>query len=455
MKKYKKIITGLILALICGIMPFVSVAKVKALTVDEITTINDLKNTKWSFNNNFADYTVTSTVSYIIYSSDSSLNIASFYYGENLENEYKLFSNGESYPFISLRTIKTPSMAYCNITLRNSTTNTIQVNESSTNTIKSIYNVNELRFNSWNNGEVLVNDESLFLERLKALATFQGVIEAENYNITFNLNGGTSEQPEDIEFNTSITINKNDLPIPTRENYKFLHWAWADTDNIEYAEPFTQESLTFTDTNIYMWAIWTLYDVNMVFHLNNILILDARLVFTELEQPEEIAGEIIDKIAKIELIGDNVTTFKMIISTLSENPMLESSSPYISYILNYTNHVEIGFNFNSEYLNSISATSLYNVAEWTNIEQDTSFNDYLEIYINKPGQVIEVELESAKLVNDDIDNINTGANAVFSIITNFLNINIGFLTVGSIIAVLLAVAVLGFIIKIWQGGNNG
>lgn len=453
MKKYKKIITGLILALICAIMPFVSVVKAKALTVDDITTVNDLKNTVWIVNQNIPETTASLKAAKIYSSDGSTINVATFEYGENLVNVVAKNNNYYNIYF-SYGMFGTNNNTYFRLLDENSDSYSLY---SSSFSINSQFDISprKLTFLNWTDGQIVSNNEAIFIELLKIYATFNGVVSENSYKITFNLNGGTSEQPEDIEFNTSITINKNDLPTPTRENYKFLYWAWADTDNIEYAEPFTQESLTFTDTDIYMWAIWTLYDVNMVFHLNNILILDARLIFAELEQPEEIAGEVIDKIAKIELIGDNVTTFKMIISTLSVNPMLESSSPYISYILNYTNHVEIGFNFNSEYLNSISATSLYNVAEWTNIEQDTSFNDYLEIYINKPGQVIEVELESAKLVNDDIDNINTGANAVFSIISNFLNINIGFLTVGSIIAVLLAVAVLGFIIKIWQGGNNG
>lgn len=442
MKKYKKIITGLILALICAIMPFIATAKVKALNVNDILSFDDLQNTIWLKKQNITQPQEDFNI--LLYSP----NIIGMYYIQETDTSYLLenVGNQSAMNFYS-RYGSLPQLQNFYFAVRG-TTVFDNYNSSSSGVIM---------FQTWETNTVTCNvDFAVFFSKFQLFFDLlEGEPEPVQYKINFNLNGGTSEQPADIEFDTSITINKNELPIPTRENYKFLYWAWADIDDIEYATPFTQEELTFTDTDIYMWAVWTLYDANMVFYLNDILIIDANLVFTELEQPEEISGEIIDKIAKIELIGDTVTTFKMIISTLSVNPMIESSSPYISYILNYTNHVEIGFNFNSEYLNHISATSLYNEDVWTNIDQDASFNDYLEIYINKPGQLVEVELQSAKLVNSEIDNINTGANAVFSIISNFLNINIGFLTVGSIIAVLLAVAVLGFIIKIWQGGNNG
>lgn len=52
-------------------------------------------------------------------------------------------------------------------------------------------------------------------------------------------------------------------------------------------------------------------------------------------------------------------------------------------------------------------------------------------------------------------NVKSAFTTFFSLVGGFLSMKLGFITLGEIIGLVLAIALLGFIFKVWNGGNNG
>lgn len=68
------------------------------------------------------------------------------------------------------------------------------------------------------------------------------------------------------------------------------------------------------------------------------------------------------------------------------------------------------------------------------------------------GLEIMINESSTPPENEDISNIMTG---IFTLISSFLSIQLGFITLGQIIGLVLAVGVIFFIFYVWNGGRNG
>lgn len=52
-------------------------------------------------------------------------------------------------------------------------------------------------------------------------------------------------------------------------------------------------------------------------------------------------------------------------------------------------------------------------------------------------------------------NVNSAFKTFFNLVSDFLNMKLGFITLGEIIGLVLAISLLGFIFKVWNGANNG
>lgn len=52
-------------------------------------------------------------------------------------------------------------------------------------------------------------------------------------------------------------------------------------------------------------------------------------------------------------------------------------------------------------------------------------------------------------------NVNSAFKTFFNLVRDFLNMKLGFITLGEIIGLVLAIGLLGFIFKVWNGANNG
>lgn len=86
MIKRKKVLIFLIFGLLCAVLPFVSVAKVKAATVDNISSANDLKGTSWILNETLSFDAVLSN-EMLAYELGNEI-IGNYYYGDYVLSLY-------------------------------------------------------------------------------------------------------------------------------------------------------------------------------------------------------------------------------------------------------------------------------------------------------------------------------------------------------------------------------
>ena len=71
------------------------------------------------------------------------------------------------------------------------------------------------------------------------------------------------------------------------------------------------------------------------------------------------------------------------------------------------------------------------------------------------GEEIIIILKTSSEFNSEETQISNYMTNIFSLMKEFLDIKLGNVSIGAVIGLMLSIGVIGFIFKIWQGGQNG
>lgn len=404
MRKYKKIFIGLILGLMCAILPFIGVAKVKALTVDDITTINDLRNTVWIVNQSIPS-TSDSLISSNIYSSDgTTINIATFEYGENLVN---VVARNDNYYniYFSYGVFGSINNSYFRLLDENNQSYAIY---SATFSIKSQFDISprKLTFLNWSENQIVSNSESTFIELLKIYATFEGVVEEEptTRTIPFRISLIT-----DLFDNTLGYVNSNVIDLPVYDDTVSFTVSFQNnqmiTGQINHPEADAIEELTFSNGERVFYTIYY-----------NEANIDFKLYF----------------------YGEQLYLYEAV---MYNTEVLDSSGNYQATVATYSEGIS------EQEMVTLKNSGIYEASFEITIPQEnelvTDAQLMLEMGISSNAEPPEME---------NISNIMTG---IFTLVSSFLSIQLGFITLGQIIGLILAIGVVFFIFYVWNGGRNG
>lgn len=126
-----------------------------------------------------------------------------------------------------------------------------------------------------------------------------------------------------------------------------------------------------------------------------------------------------------------------------------NSSNIIAVELTYLSNAIISANGSTTGENVVSYYKNYNISG--------NYTDTINIVDRTTNAYIEIKIavrNNTPVDNGDI-NVKSAFTTFFSLVGGFLSMKLGFITLGEIIGLVLAIALLGFIFKVWNGGNNG
>lgn len=390
MKKYKKIITGLILALICAILPFVGVAEVKALTVDDITTANDLKNTSWILNETLQMNRSGTTIYLKIDEAISSGEVvANYTYGEEVINIIPTSTNA----VVELRTILSFGIGGTSI--------------------KSVY------ADYTNNGGFYYDPYGNAPRRLSF----------GNYNFTQSGDFiGWLKSNATLESSSSEPTTRT---IPFKIGVILGNSGTAQTDEIYL--PFNDDtvsfSVDFTPTKLINGQISKAPGEDM----RELIFQNGKKIFYTVYYNEDNVD------FKLNFYGEELQVFLAVMhNTINQ----DNEGNYLPASQTYTSGLT------STDIDNLNNTGVYSANFEIQIppEDELVSGHFLELRIGINPYVNDEEN------NENISNIMTG---IFTLISSFLSIQLGFITLGQIIGLVLAIGVIFFIFYVWNGGRNG
>lgn len=109
------------------------------------------------------------------------------------------------------------------------------------------------------------------------------------------------------------------------------------------------------------------------------------------------------------------------------------------------------YTFNGANIEKIVITTPNGTTEYDEAALDLEHYDLLYFYNNNAVYTINIVTDA----NTDFDTFNTFISNIFNGTQTLLNIRVGWFTIGSLVAVVLAIGVLFFVIRIGKGGSNG
>ena len=413
MKKYKKIITGLILGLICAILPFVSVVKAKALTVEEITTLNDLKGTSWKLNETIINSTIKFDITYKINGSITKDVIGTYSYGNysfNIANNQTAdsslfgkacfmsvnYSSGKTYITLYSGSVDNAHIIYDENTYQDSWFTNGNYGE----------NPRLLTFLDFS-GDLIISgtNTNTFLSWLKQNAVLQQVQEPTTRTIPFRISFITNVFSDRLEYINSSIIN---LPVyndtvsftVSFENNKMI------TGQIEHPESADElGELTFSNGERVFYTIYyneTNIEFKLYFYGEQLFLYEAVMYNTE---------------------------------------VLDSGGNYQATVATYSEGIS------EQEMETLKNSGIYEASFDITIPQEVEL-------VTDAQLMLEIGiLEGSEPPGfDNITNIMTG---IFTLVSSFLSIQLGFITLGQIIGLILAIGVIFFIFYVWNGGRNG
>lgn len=175
---------------------------------------------------------------------------------------------------------------------------------------------------------------------------------------------------------------------------------------------------------------------NMLAFLNYSLIIGAEV--TDEEAPPTINY-------KANVLFNNLA--------LNNNQIILSSDVNSSNII----AVELTYLSNAIFIVDGEPTGENVVSYYKNYNISGNYTDTINIADRTTNAYIEIKIavrNNTPVDNGDI-NVKSAFTTFFSLVGGFLSMELGFITLGEIIGLVLAIALLGFIFKVWNGGNNG
>lgn len=230
------------------------------------------------------------------------------------------------------------------------------------------------------------------------------------------------EKPVNINFTSNNETTINDI----------INW-W----NVNVVEYVTIQPTQTNNLNIYV---------------NDILAYNDNIEFVN------------DSTLSINYLYSNYTTNQLDFINNLVTPLKYTANEFIANVFNASNNnmtgSSIDFAFNGSYLVGISY-------DYINIFGDTVSNSYgITPYDDDSIRILTfTDLQrndtniNIRITTNNLDDFESGAvNSAFKTLFGFfneiINIQFGFITIGQILGFILAIAIIGLIYKVWNGGNN-
>lgn len=501
----KKTIYGVILAVFFGFYIFFGNefggVNAKALTVDEIQTVDDLRGTTWVFNNDPINFSATV---YLLGTVENTQYAT--YYSDEYEYSIVQGTASETWDAIitfSYKTTGSNVFHYLNMTylrpaddyLMNSST-FYQKLGNNAGSWKTIAGTGEKRITFLNWGTSEVYQQGDFLNTLKANATLQEP-EPEEYEV--NIDWPILEETMLLTQGETVTINFDEL-MQTYKNYEYVDVTWSYNDNDignitlplyykltgfyltntpVYSEDlfYNSGTLTFSE-DIYLWAVSEPPD-NYIFtkfsYIDGSLegsVEDGYNLLIPFSDNEVNINWTYDDDMIVDITG--LEGFKIAISQFDE-----TSIDIIEYTYSSPHSIQFYINKLGYYFNRVEANAYrywYNTSTspWEppylndyykfNPQEDIQYYDLtnrstnISVYDDEPTAILYITQEvnyNYEEGGNEGDQLNGAMITFFSLITGLINLKFGFISIGGILAILFGVALLTFIFKIWNGNNNG
>lgn len=402
MIKRKKFLMFLIFGLLCAVLPFVGVAKVKAATVDDISSANDLKGTSWLLNETLSFDAVLSN-EMLAYELGNEI-IGNYYYGDYVLSLY----SGELLEFQDYNLYNIISVSGPNKLLNFSKTE---------NETGDIVNSNQLIYNGNGLGYVSILGEEP--RKIKFNNVENEFVDVYGGFVSWLKNNATLEEPRTIPFRISLItdlfdntlgyVNSNVIDLPVYDDTVSFTVSFQNnqmiTGQINHPEADAVEELTFSNGERVFYTIYyndTNIDFKLYFYGEQLYLYEAVMYNTE---------------------------------------VLDSSGNYQATVATYSEGIS------EQEMQTLKNSGIYEASFEITIPQEnelvTDAQLMLEMGISSNAEPPEME---------NISNIMTG---IFTLVSSFLSIQLGFITLGQIIGLILAIGVVFFIFYVWNGGRNG
>ena len=442
------------------------------IAVQQITDVNELKGTSWNLRQDITNIQIGET-GYIFYFSDES-NFATIF-NEEVELEIIGLSGGISGSDMLL------SIGY----LMGS-----ELIEAPLYLNEYLIDNATLTFNN-SDKELLVIDvpmestgQASYLTWYETFTIFFEEIPTNIITIIDNVNNTSYE----IEYQEGYTLEANNIYLNALE-YKEVEANSPFSNFVNVYKKFTgwrlsnatrgyDITLPFTFTSQYSGEDWFLIP-----QYEDIDYIPFNLIINNVR--EGVDNEEVSIWGAIPVINNQLVINNNMLAYLNYSLIIgaevndEEAPPTINYKANVLfNNLELNNNqiiltsdVNSSNIIAVELTYLSNaifivdeeptgenvVSYYKNYNISGNYKDTINIADRTTNAYIEIKIavrNNEPVDNGDI-NVKSAFSTFFSLVGGFLSMKLGFITLGEIIGLVLAIALLGFIFKVWNGGNNG
>ena len=259
----------------------------------------------------------------------------------------------------------------------------------------------------------------------KSLGSHNSIVSDENLVATYSINGTTwvDESYKNLRFNEQI--------------YPF----YLNTlqSNIDSWNPYITE-IPPTPTN------------NLNIYVNDILAYNDIIEFNNTGNPG------------IQFIYSNYTTNQFDFINNLAKPLKYTANEFIANVFNVSNETttasSIDFAFTGSYLVGVSydyintAGNRVSNSYELSPDDDDSIRFLMFTDLQRNDTDINVRITTNNLNDFESGAVNSAFKTLFGFFNEIINIQFGFITIGQILGFILAIAIIGLIYKVWNGGNN-
>lgn len=240
----------------------------------------------------------------------------------------------------------------------------------------------------------------------------------------------------------------------------------ADVNNVFFnsTEPDLRNDFIFKGWGLEENSTEAFSNVTMTANSNGQIVFNFYAIWEAIQPKNQLTiyfNETILFQGEVELINKTLTFssnyelnkfFNITLGNFSKNLKIQNSS--IAYIENYNEKTKITFNFNGIFVNLLSVKG--NGTQAITITPDTETRNWsIENMQVAQGEEIIIILKTSSEFNSEETQISNYMTNIFSLMKEFFDIKLGNVSIGAVIGLMLSIGVIGFVFKIWQGGQNG
>lgn len=257
----------------------------------------------------------------------------------------------------------------------------------------------------------------------KSTGSSNNIVSEENLVATYSVNGTTwvDESYKNLRFNIQI--------------YSFYLNTYEG--NLETWNPFITEVIP-TATN------------NLNIYVNDQLAYNDTIEFLNTAVSPSI-----------QYVYSNYTINQMGFGNLAK-PLKYTANEFIANVFNFenNNNAFIDFAFTGSYLvglsydyTNLSGEQISNSFTF-NPDEEESFRLISLTNLQRNDTDINIRITTNNLNDFESGAVNSAFKTIFGFFNEIINIQFGFITIGQILGFILAIAIIGLIYKVWNGGNN-